>query len=64
MIKWVLVLVVAVVVLSAAGPWLTKIGLGRLPGDFVVRWKGRPLYLPITSTVLVSVAMTLLLRIL
>ena len=60
MLKWLLVIVLAVVVLSSASPWLAKRGLGRLPGDITVRWKGRVLYLPITTTVLLSAALTLL----
>ena len=62
MLKWLLVIVVGVAVLSSASPWLAKRGLGRLPGDITLRWKGRVLYLPITTTVLLSAALTLLAR--
>ena len=60
MLKWLLVLVVGIVVISLMTPWLRRFGLGRLPGDIVVRWRGRPIYLPITSTILLSLALTLL----
>lgn len=60
MLKWILVLVVAVVVLSLFAPQLGRLGLGRLPGDITVRFRGRLVYLPITSTVLISLALTLL----
>ncbi len=60
MLKWVLVLVVGVVVISLATPWLSRYGLGRLPGDVTIRWRGRRVYLPITTTILVSAALTLL----
>ena len=60
MLKWVLVLAVAVVVLALFAPQLRRLGLGRLPGDIIVRWRGKPLYLPITSTLLVSALLTLL----
>ena len=62
MLKWLLLIALAVVVLSSAAPWLAKRGLGRLPGDITVRWRGRGLYLPITTTVLLSAALTLLAR--
>lgn len=62
MLKWLLVIVLGVVVLSSASPWLAKRGLGRLPGDITIRWKGRLLYLPITTTVLLSAALTLIAR--
>lgn len=62
MLKWLLVIVVGVIVISLATPWLGRYGLGRLPGDIVVRWRGRPVYLPITTTVLLSLLLTLFAR--
>ena len=64
MLKWLFTLVVALIVLTALTPWLSRFGLGRLPGDFTVRYKGRLYYLPVTSTVLLSLALTLLARLL
>jgi hypothetical protein len=60
MLKWILVLVVAVVVLTLFAPQLSRLGLGKLPGDVTINFRGRRVYLPITSTVLVSLALTLL----
>ena len=60
MLKWLLVLLVGVVVISAATPWLARHGLGHLPGDITVRWKGRPVYIPITTTILLSLLLTLI----
>ncbi|HET6264652.1 MAG TPA: DUF2905 family protein [Usitatibacter sp.] len=62
MLKWLLVLVVGVIVITLAAPWLARHGLGRLPGDITVRWRGRSLYLPITTTVLLSLLLTLVAR--
>ena len=59
MLKWLLVLVVGVVVLTLLTPWLSRYGLGRLPGDITVRWRGRLVYLPITTTILLSLLLTL-----
>jgi hypothetical protein len=59
MLKWLLVLVVGIVILTALTPWLSRHGLGRLPGDITVRWRGRSIYLPITTTILLSLALTL-----
>jgi len=64
MLKWVLALAIALVVLTAFASWLAKYGLGRLPGDVTVRYKGRLYYLPFTSTILLSLALTLLVRLL
>jgi len=62
MLKWVLTLIVALVVLTVLAPRLAKYGLGRLPGDLTVRYKGKVYYLPFTSTILLSLALTLLTR--
>lgn len=62
MLKWLLVLVVGVVVIMLLTPWLKRYGLGRLPGDITVRWRGKPLYLPITTTILLSLLLTLVAR--
>ena len=64
MLKWVLILIVALIALTVLAPWLAKYGLGRLPGDLTVRYKGKLYYLPFTSTILLSLALTLLTRLL
>ncbi len=62
MLKWLITLVIALVVLTAMSPWLSRYGLGRLPGDVVVRFRGRDRYLPFTSTILMSLALALITR--
>ena len=62
MLKWILTLIVALVVLTVLAPWLARYGLGRLPGDVTVRYKGKLYTLPFTSTILLSLALTLLMR--
>ena len=59
MLKWVVVIVVGVIVLSLLTPWLARYGIGRLPGDITVRWRGRLVYIPITTTILFSLLLTL-----
>ena len=60
MIKWLLVLVVGIVVIALLTPWLARYGLGRLPGDITVRWRGKLVHLPITTTILLSLLLTLI----
>jgi hypothetical protein len=64
MVKWILVLAVVVILLGIFAPQLAKAGLWKLPGDLRFKRKGREYFLPITSTVLISLAMTLLFRLL
>ena len=59
MLKWLLVLVVGVAVITLMTPWLSRHGLGRLPGDITLNWRGRRIYLPITTTILLSLLLTL-----
>ena len=63
MIKWILVLAVVAILLGLFAPQLARLGLWRLPGDIRFKRNGREYFLPITSTILVSVALTLLLRV-
>jgi hypothetical protein len=52
--RWLLVFVLAFVVFQGLAGWLRRIGLGRLPGDFSVRWKGRVFHVPLASSLLLS----------
>jgi len=54
MLRWTLTIFLCVVVLSAALPWLQKLGIGRLPGDVRFRLFGRDFMLPFASTILLS----------
>jgi hypothetical protein len=52
------------IILVAVGllwPWIGWLRLGRLPGDIVVERQNFTLYFPITSGLLISVALTLFL---
>jgi hypothetical protein len=42
---------------------LTRLGLGRLPGDIVIERENFRLYIPITSAILVSVLLSVVLTI-
>jgi hypothetical protein len=57
-------LIILGIVLIAAGllwPLLGKIGLGRLPGDIVIERESFRLYLPIGTSLLISVVLTVIL---
>jgi len=53
-LKWLITLIVALVLISALSPMLQKLGLGRFPGDIVVKRHGKDYVVPITSTMLLS----------
>jgi uncharacterized protein YqhQ len=53
-------LFVALIVLAALQPWLQKLGLGRLPGDLRLRIGKREVLLPFASTLLLTLLMFLI----
>lgn len=53
--RWLLVFLLAFILFNGLKVWLQRIGLGRLPGDFSVRWRGREFYVPLGSSVVLSV---------
>jgi hypothetical protein len=55
-------LIIFGIVLVAVGflwPVMGRIGLGRLPGDIVIEREGFRLYVPITTSLLISAVLTL-----
>jgi hypothetical protein len=48
-------------VVGLAWPWLSKLPLGRLPGDIIVERENFRLYFPITTGLLVSLVLSVLL---
>jgi len=53
-IRWLGIVFIALLVFSAFGPWLEKLGLGKLPGDVRFRLFGRDVFLPFASSVLIG----------
>lgn len=49
-----------IVAIGVLWPWLHKIGLGRLPGDFVIRRDGFVFYAPIATGVVISIALSVM----
>ncbi|WP_396433985.1 DUF2905 domain-containing protein [Limnohabitans sp.] len=54
MLRWLIVVFLALIIFSGLQKWLQKIGIGRLLGDFRFRLFGREFFIPITSTLLLS----------
>ncbi|HEX6297901.1 MAG TPA: DUF2905 domain-containing protein [Burkholderiales bacterium] len=57
---WLILLGAALIVLGVAWPWLARLGLGRLPGDIHVEREGFSFYFPITTSIVVSLALSLI----
>ncbi|KPK12661.1 MAG: hypothetical protein AMJ68_01060 [Acidithiobacillales bacterium SG8_45] len=56
-------LILAGLVLLLTGllwPWLSKLGLGRLPGDIVIERENTRIYFPIATSILISLVLSLI----
>ena len=64
MIRWLIVVFLALVLFSGLRPWLEKLGLGKLPGDFRFRLFGREWFVPFASSIVLSVLAMALMQLL
>jgi hypothetical protein len=62
MIRWVIVIFLALLLINWLSPLLQRLGFGRLPGDFRFRLFGREWFLPVTTTLLLSGVASLIAR--
>jgi Protein of unknown function (DUF2905) len=56
--KWLIAIGLALIVVGPLWPWLSKLGLGRLPGDIAIERGNLRLYFPITTCLIVSVVIS------
>jgi Protein of unknown function (DUF2905) len=59
--RWLILFGIVLVILGLAWPWITKLGLGRLPGDLRLEREGFSFYFPITTSLIISIVLSLLL---
>jgi DUF2905 family protein len=52
---------VVLILIGLLWPAISKLGLGRLPGDIVIERENFRLYIPITTSIIVSVVLSALL---
>ena len=52
--RWLIVFLLAFLLINGLKVWLQRIGLGRLPGDFSFRFGGRDWFVPLASSLLLS----------
>ena len=54
MIRWLIVVLLALILLNGLTPWLQKLSFGRLPGDLRFKIFGREIFLPFATTIILS----------
>jgi len=52
--RWLLVFLLACLLFNVLQGWMAKIGLGKLPGDFRFRLGGREWFVPLTSSIVLT----------
>jgi hypothetical protein len=62
MLRWLIVVLLALLLVNGLAPWLQRWGFGRLPGDFRFRLFGRDCCIPLTTTLLFSFVASLIAR--
>jgi hypothetical protein len=61
MARTLIVLGLVILVVGLLWPYLSRIGLGRLPGDIVIERENMTFYFPLMTCLLVSVVLSLVL---
>jgi len=59
MSRWLIVLGVILVAVGLLWPFVSKLGLGRLPGDILVRRDGFTFYFPLMTSLVISVVVSI-----
>jgi hypothetical protein len=62
MAKWLITLGILLLVTGMLWPLLSRLGLGNLPGDIRIERNGKVFYFPLTSSIIVSLVLSLILR--
>ncbi|MEM9618282.1 MAG: DUF2905 domain-containing protein [Pseudomonadota bacterium] len=53
---------ILLLVVGLLWPLISKLGLGRLPGDIIIRREGFSFYFPLTTMIIVSIILALIFR--
>lgn len=61
MSRWLIGIGLVLVAVGLLWPWLSRLGLGRLPGDIHIEREGFQFFFPITTGLIISVVLTLIL---
>ena len=52
---------ITLLVIGLAWPWVSRLPLGRLPGDIIIDRPSFRLYLPVTTMIIVSIMLSFIL---
>jgi Protein of unknown function (DUF2905) len=58
--RFLIVLGSLILLIGVAWPWITRLGLGRLPGDINIERDGWSFHFPLMTSIIVSIVLSLL----
>ena len=58
--RWLVIFFVLLILFGGLRRWLGWLGLGKVPGDFSIRIFGREFFVPLGSSVVLSIGVMLL----
>jgi len=61
MARFLIVLGLAILLMGLLWPYLSKLGLGRLPGDIVIERENVTLYIPLATCLMLGLVLSLIL---
>ena len=62
MSKVLIILGAILILIGLIYPYLNSLGIGRLPGDIVIKKDNFNLYFPVTSAIIISILLTIIFR--
>ncbi len=60
--RFLILLGIVLLIAGLAWPWLSRLPFGRLPGDISIERENFSFHFPLTTSILLSLLLTLLLR--
>ena len=55
-----IILGILLILAGMAWPWISRLGLFRLPGDIAIEREGVHFYFPITTSILISIVLSII----
>jgi hypothetical protein len=62
MSKVLIILGTILILIGLIYPYLINLGIGRLPGDIVIKKENFSLYFPLTSAIIISIILSIIFR--
>ncbi len=63
MAKFFIILGIIFILVGLLYPYLSNLGLGRLPGDIIIERKNFNFYFPITTSIIISIVLSILFKV-